>query len=110
MTLTRTGAAWPVTVDHRPTVAGLPPAVQGPAEREPVSGHHLDRAREIGKGQVVEEPALRQARIGQEVAVSLGLAPEHVGEIGAGEQPGHPDVAAEEVVDHRHQSDVVAVQ
>ena len=42
--------------------------------------------------------------------MALGLAVEHVDQVGAGEQAGHPDVAAEEVVGHRHQPDVVAGQ
>jgi hypothetical protein len=85
-------------------------AFQRPAQGEAIGRHHLDGTREVGNDQVVEEPALRKARVRQQIAVALGLASKDLDEIGAGEQARHPDVAAEELVDHRHQADVVAGQ
>ena len=84
--------------------------LEGTAQREAVGGDHLDGPGQVGQGEVVEEPALREAGVGQEVAVALGLVVEHGGEVGAGQQAGDPDVASEEIVAHRNQSDVVPAE
>ncbi len=47
---------------------------------------------------------------GQEVAVTMRLVREHASEIGSDEQTGDADVAAEELVAHRHDTHVVATE
>ena len=68
------GASGPVRSDRVP--------IEGPAEREPVGGHDLDRPGQVGQGQAVEEPPLGEAGVGQQVAVPVGLAVEGPGEVG----------------------------
>src|SRR5688572_22429621 len=78
---------------------GLP--AQGRAEGVAVGGDDLDRPRQVGGGGAVEEGAVREADVGQQVAVSFGLGRQHPLEVGPDEQPGDADVAAEELVLHR---------
>ena len=65
---------------------------------------------QVGGRRAVEEPALRQAHVGQQVAVASRLVGEHAGEILADHQAGDADVAAEELVAHRHDAHVVAAE
>src|SRR5918993_303893 len=92
----------------RPTMAttgrliGSPPrrrALRQARRRAPRQARR--RARQVGRLGAVEEPALREAHVGEQVAVALGLAGQHAGQVGPHHQPGHGDVAPEElVVDH----------
>ena len=78
------------------------------AQGDAVGGHDLDRPGQVlGRG-AVEEAALGQADVGQQVAVALGLGGEHPGEVLPDQQPGDADVAAEEPVLDGDDPDVVA--
>ena len=74
------------------------PTSQGPAQGHAVGGHHLDRAGQVVGRSAVEEPALGQAHVGQQVAVADGFVAQHPVEVVAHHQAGHADVAAEELV------------
>src|SRR5436305_7073315 len=83
-------------------------ALEGFAQRHPVGGDDLDGPRQVGRRRAVEEGALRQTDVGQQVPVALGLVVEHAGDVLADEQPGDADVPAEELVVHRKDAHVLA--
>ena len=69
-----------VGADRRRAVAGGRRAwsgLQGGAERDAVGGHDLDGTGQIGRGEAVEEAAVGQADVGQQVAVAGRLLGEH---------------------------------
>ena len=58
-------------------------------------------AGQVGQREAVEEAPLVEARVGQQAAPALGHRAQRPADVLPGEQPGHADVAAEELVRHR---------
>ena len=87
--------------------AGTPRAVR--RAWPSVASTSTGRGRSSG-ARAVEEAAVREAHVGQQVAVPLGLAGEHAGEVLAHEEAGDRGGAAEELVVHRDDPHVGTVE
>ena len=75
-----------------------------------VGGDDLDRARELVGRRAVEEASVRQHDVGQQVPVARRAAVRASArrDVGAGEEAGDADVAAEELVGDHEERDVGA--
>ena len=74
------------------------PGVERGAQRVAVGGDDLHRSGQVLRAGAVEEPAVGEADVGQEVAVALGLVGEDPGEVLPHQQTGDARRAAEELV------------
>ena len=75
-----------------------------------VGGDDLDRTGQVLRAGAVEEPAVGEAHVGQEVAVALGLGGQRAGEVLPHQQAGDAGGAAEELVVDRDEPHVGATE
>src|SRR5262245_9290056 len=81
------------------------PSAEGRPQRVAVGGDDLDRQGQVPGTGAIEEPALREAHVRQEVAMPGRLVREHPGQVGPHHQARHRHVPAEVPVVDRHDPD-----